>query len=249
MSPILPEGSIAAPTGYLFPAESFGGGYAAPRPRIRTRSRDGAIPRRWLNVGVALAALVLLAPLFLLIALAVKASSPGPVIFRQLRVGSRRPTGRNRVYDHEGADYGGDLFTLYKFRTMRAESPPGEVWARPDDDRVTPIGRFLRKYRLDELPQLVNVVLGDMNVVGPRPEQPKIVLSLQETVSGYADRHRVLPGITGWAQINLPYDRCIDDVQMKLRFDLEYIQRQSVKQDMAILLRTVPVVLLGKGAW
>jgi lipopolysaccharide/colanic/teichoic acid biosynthesis glycosyltransferase len=147
-------------------------------------------------------------------------------------------------------DYGGRLFTIYKFRTMRPEAgPTNEVWARPDDDRVTAVGRVLRKYRLDELPQLVNVLRGDMNIVGPRPEQPRIFMDLREQIGGYADRQRVLPGITGWAQINQSYDTSIEDVRRKVRYDLEYIHRQSTMRDLQILMRTVPVMLFKKGAW
>jgi lipopolysaccharide/colanic/teichoic acid biosynthesis glycosyltransferase len=124
-----------------------------------------------------------------------------------------------------------------------------QIWADPNDRRVTALGRVLRKYRIDELPQLVNVLKGEMNVVGPRPEQPKIFNSLNREISGYARRQRVLPGITGWAQINQHYDRCIEDVKRKLAYDLEYIERQSSWQDLIILLRTIPVVLTKRGAW
>jgi lipopolysaccharide/colanic/teichoic acid biosynthesis glycosyltransferase len=204
--------------------------------------------RRVLNVGFALLALIVLSPLMLLIAVAVKLSSPGPVIFRQPRVGMDRrrgpdPHGRRRV------DLGGRIFTIYKFRTMRAGSGDRQVWASPADERVTAVGRFLRKYRLDELPQLVNVLQGDMNVVGPRPEQPAIFAELREHVDRYPVRQRVLPGITGWAQVNHCYDRCIEDVKMKVKLDLDYLRRASVLHDMEILVRTVPVVLLRKGAW
>jgi lipopolysaccharide/colanic/teichoic acid biosynthesis glycosyltransferase len=133
---------------------------------------------------------------------------------------------------------------MYKFRTMVTRDAARQVWARPDDPRVTAVGRVLRKFRLDELPQLWNVLRGHMNLVGPRPEQPDIALQLRDQIDGYALRSRVRPGITGWAQVNLPYDRCLDDVRRKVALDLEYIRRQSLTADFAIMLRT-PAVMLG----
>lgn len=214
-------------------------------------AHGSGLARRAINVVAALLALVLAAPLMLVIALLVKLTSPGPVIFKQARVGVDRRdpystayTGRRRV------DYGGRLFTIYKFRTMAVQSDPTlQVWARPDDARVTPLGRVLRTTRLDELPQLFNVLKGDMNIVGPRPEQPKIFMDLRERIDLYPHRQRVLPGITGWAQINHHYDVSIDDVRTKVRYDLDYISRASVLQDLYILMRTVPVVLFRKGGW
>jgi lipopolysaccharide/colanic/teichoic acid biosynthesis glycosyltransferase len=148
-----------------------------------------------------------------------------------------------------GIDHGGKLFTMYKFRTMREAGGSRQVWATPGDARITAVGNFLRKYRLDELPQLVNVVKGDMNLVGPRPEQPVIFASLREQVNQYTLRQRALPGITGWAQINQSYDRCIEDVRRKVAYDLEYLGRSCATEDLKILLRTVPVVLTKKGTW
>ena len=144
---------------------------------------------------------------------------------------------------------GGKPFTIYKFRTMYEDGDAPQVWATPGDPRVTPIGRVLRKYRLDELPQLFNVLKGDMNVVGPRPEQPEIFADLRQEVSGYSYRQRVLPGITGWAQINQSYDTCIDDVRRKVELDLEYIGRTSAVEDLRIMAQTVPVMLGKRGAW
>ncbi len=139
---------------------------------------------------------------------------------------------------------------MYKFRTMYVDnhSADRQVWARPDDARVTPMGRLLRRFRLDELPQLFNVLTGDMNVVGPRPEQPAIFVHLREQIEGYQRRQRVRPGITGWAQINLSYDRSVDDVRRKLSLDLAYIRRQSALEDVGIMLRT-PAVMLGRRGW
>jgi lipopolysaccharide/colanic/teichoic acid biosynthesis glycosyltransferase len=129
------------------------------------------------------------------------------------------------------------------------DSPAAQVWASPDDPRVTRVGRILRQYRLDELPQLWNVLRGDMNFVGPRPEQPEIVLRLNQHIGGYTRRNRVLPGITGWAQVNQHYDQCMDDVRRKLELDLEYIERRSPLMDLRIMARTCPVVLFRRGAW
>jgi lipopolysaccharide/colanic/teichoic acid biosynthesis glycosyltransferase len=206
--------------------------------------------RRALNVAVALLALVLLSPVMLLIAVAIKLTSPGGVIYRQTRVGIDRrspnlPAGNWR----RGRDLGGKPFTIYKFRTMYESEGEAERWATPDDPRVTPIGRFLRLYRLDELPQLVNVLRGDMNIVGPRPEQPHLFADLRERVSGYHLRQRVLPGITGWSQVNQSYDTCLDDVRHKVRYDLEYIRNASVVEDLKIMARTMPVMIGRKGAW
>ena len=211
--------------------------------------REGS--RRALNVLVAGLGLVVTAPLLVAISVLVRLTSPGPILYRQVRVGvdRRKPNvsgNHRRVLDH-----GGVPFTIYKFRTMTASAAPRakQVWAAPDDVRVTSLGRFLRKYRLDELPQLFNVLRGDMNIVGPRPEQPNIFSQLRESVPHYAVRQRVRPGITGWAQINHHYDRSIDDVKTKVSYDLEYIARQSLVEDLVIMLRTAPVLVFKKGAW
>ncbi len=208
--------------------------------------------RRILNILVAAIGLVLTAPLLLVIAVAVRLTSPGPILYRQVRVGLDRRSPRLPVGNHRRAiDYGGKPFTIYKFRTMAATASRSsrQVWASPNDARVTPLGRLLRKYRLDELPQLVNVLRGDMNVVGPRPEQPTIFADLRQQVPQYGERQRARPGITGWAQINHHYDRSIDDVRRKVALDLEYIARQSLREDLRIMLRTAPVLVFKKGAW
>lgn len=206
--------------------------------------------RRPLNIAVAAVGLVAALPIMAAIAVLVKITSPGPVLFVQTRVGiDRRGEGNQNGNHRRTVNHGGRLFKIYKFRTMSAGGNGAQVWATPDDPRVTRVGRVLRLFRLDELPQLVNVLLGDMNVVGPRPEQPGIFVKLREQIIGYAERQRVLPGITGWAQINHNYDRCLSDVQRKVAFDLEYIGRQSVLEDVKILLRTFPVVVGKRGAW
>ena len=220
---------------------------------VAPRRPSGAVLAgcRLLNVLVAAVLLLLVLPLMLAVALAVRLSSPGPVLYSQLRVGvDRRGPRAGGGAARRRVDHGGRLFRIYKFRTMRADaSAAAQVWARPDDDRVTRVGRVLRKYRLDELPQLWNVLRGDMNVVGPRPEQPDIFRSLREEISDYPRRQRVLPGITGLAQVSQSYDTCVDGVRSKLRYDLQYIEAMSPLQDLAILVRTVPVVLGRKGAW
>ena len=123
------------------------------------------------------------------------------------------------------------------------------LFRSPTDPRVTSIGRILRLYRLDEIPQLINVLNGDMNVVGPRPEQPAIFARLRQEIDGYQDRQRVPPGITGWAQVNQSYDRSVEDVKRKVALDLEYIERRTVVEDMKIMLRTFPVIAGKRGAW
>ena len=207
---------------------------------------------RLLNVAVALAALILLSPVLLMLGLLVWISSPGPILYTQVRVGHNRRTPLDANQNHRRLlDHGGQLFTIYKFRTMRvdAEHQSGAVWAQQSDPRVTPIGRLLRQYRLDELPQLINVLKGDMNVVGPRPERPTIFAELREHIAEYPLRQRTRPGITGLAQINHHYDRSLEDVRTKVHYDLEYIRRQSVAEDVRIMLMTVPVILLRRGGW
>jgi len=213
---------------------------------------DRERPRRVLNILAAAVGLVLAAPLMLLIAALVKLTSRGTVFYTQTRIGlDRRDPKVRAVHPRRSQDQGGRPFKIYKFRTMRVVEvgADAQVWARPDDPRVTPIGKILRKYRLDELPQLFNVLVGDMNVVGPRPEQPRIFDDLRTQVHGYQVRQRVRPGITGWAQVNQHYDNSVDDVRRKVQFDLEYIRRQSFAEDCKIMLQTVPVIVFRKGAW
>jgi lipopolysaccharide/colanic/teichoic acid biosynthesis glycosyltransferase len=207
-----------------------------------------------LNVTVAAVGLVVAAPLMVAIALLIKLTSPGSVFYTQERVGiDRRNPGEPQGNSRRFADCGGKPFQIFKFRTMRAEGPGRqhvrETWAQRNDPRVTRVGRILRLYRLDELPQLLNVLRGDMDIVGPRPEQPTIFASLRQQIEHYDERQRVRPGITGWAQINQHYDSCLEDVRRKLEYDLEYIARRSPLQDLKIMLLTVPVVLRKSGAW
>jgi lipopolysaccharide/colanic/teichoic acid biosynthesis glycosyltransferase len=207
---------------------------------------------RGLNFFLALTALVLLLPVFVIIALLVWLTSDGPVLYTQVRVGLDRRLPLDASQNHRRQrDLGGEPFTIYKFRTMRvdAEHHSGAVWAQQRDPRVTPIGRLLRQYRLDELPQLLNVLKGEMNIVGPRPERPTIFAELREHIAEYPLRQRAKPGITGLAQINHHYDRSLEDVRTKVHYDLEYIRRQSVSEDFRIMLKTLPVILLRRGGW
>jgi sugar transferase (PEP-CTERM system associated) len=176
---------------------------------------------------------LLAAPVLGLIAILVKLDSPGPLFYRQERAGEK-----------------GRTFWLYKFRTMRvdAESSTGPVWAAAENDpRMTRVGRLLRKLRLDELPQILNVLRGEMSFVGPRPERPHFVNTLRKIIPYYDERHSVKPGITGWAQIKFGYGSTIEDAEEKLQFDLYYIKHMSLIFDLGIILATVKVMLLGKG--
>ncbi|MFL5531395.1 MAG: sugar transferase, partial [Gemmatimonadales bacterium] len=196
-----------------------------PRPQYRDWSRGEAAEssgpewlRRSVNLILALIALIVLLPVMLLIALLVRLTSRGPVLYTQVRVGLDRRTNPRSSQNHRRErNLGGQPFTIYKFRTMRvdAEHQSGAVWAQQGDPRVTSIGRLLRQYRLDELPQLINVLRGEMNIVGPRPERPTIFAELREHIAEYPLRQRARPGITGLAQINHHYDRSLDDVRTK----------------------------------
>ena len=227
-----------------------------PRDALEASAADepGSAGRvsRILNFVLAAAAFFLALPLLLLIAIAIKLTSRGPVLYTQERVGlDRRTPGITPGNHRRVRDVGGKPFTIYKFRTMRvdAEAHSGAVWATQNDPRVTPVGRFLRQYRLDEIPQLLNVMRGEMNIVGPRPERPTIFDELREHIKEYPQRQRAKPGITGLAQIYHHYDRSMEDVRTKVRFDLEYIRRQSLWEDLRIMLRTIPVILFRRGGW
>jgi lipopolysaccharide/colanic/teichoic acid biosynthesis glycosyltransferase len=243
---------------------------------------------RALNIALASIALVILTPLLVLIALAVKLTSRGPILYTQIRIGvdtrfgtdrrirRERRNGRDRragmdrrarlerrsmlnrrvrramaLYGRRHEDIGGHPFRIYKFRSMcvGAECGSGAVWATRGDARVTPIGHVLRKFRLDELPQLINVLKGDMNLVGPRPERPSIFCRLRTEIPEYPLRQRARPGITGWAQIRHTYDTCVEDVKKKIHFDLEYLRFRSLWRDVTIMVKTIPVVIFRRGGW
>jgi sugar transferase (PEP-CTERM system associated) len=196
-------------------------------------SRLALIYQRFASVVISILGLLLSLPLIPFIVLAIKLNSPGRVLYWQNRVGRD-----------------GTLFRCYKFRTMYsdAEAHTGPTWATDDDPRITPVGKFLRKARLDELPQLLNVLRGDMSLVGPRPERPEFVAALNEKIPYYHLRHSVRPGITGWAQILYKYGSSIEDAKEKLRYDLYYIKNSSAGLDLLIILNTIKIVLLGRGA-
>ena len=171
-------------------------------------------------------------PFFPLIALAIKLDSPGPVFFRQERVGNKE-----------------QLFNLFKFRTMGqdAEKGTGAVWAEKNDPRVTRLGRFFRGSRIDEIPQLINVLRGDMSFVGPRPERPEFVEKLKQVIPYYSKRHFIKPGLTGWAQVRYSYGSTVEDAVEKLRYDLYYIKNICPFLDTLIFFETIKVVLFGFG--
>lgn len=188
--------------------------------------------KRVLDIVFSLLAITIALPLFPAVALLVKLSSPGPVLYRQKRVGE-----------------GGGEFTLMKFRTMcdDAEKGTGAVWASENDPRITRVGKFLRKLRLDEIPQLFNVLKGEMSFIGPRPERREFVEQLSEKIPYYGKRHFIKPGVTGWAQVCYPYGASEHDALEKLRYDLYYMKNYSITLELIILLETVKVVLFGRG--
>ena len=193
----------------------------------------GNAMKRMFDLTVSGVMLLLTLPVMLVAALCIYLESGGPVLFRQERVGQ-----------------GGRIFTLYKLRSMRidAESDGTPHWAKANDDRTTRVGRFIRKFRIDELPQIFNVFQGEMSFVGPRPERPFFVDQLVTQIPFYALRHSAKPGITGWAQVRYPYGASIDDAIEKLQYDLYYVKNHGLFLDFMILLSTVEVVLWGKGA-
>jgi exopolysaccharide biosynthesis polyprenyl glycosylphosphotransferase len=195
-------------------------------------SRAASILQSVYSTAIAAVAAVAAAPLMLLVAALVKLTSPGPALIRQQRVGKN-----NRV------------FTLYKFRSMiRDAEANGAVWATRDDPRVTTLGRWLRKLRLDELPQLFNVLKGDMSIVGPRPERPELIADLEKQIPYYRQRHCIKPGITGWAQIKHGYSDTVEQNAVKLEYDLYYIKNLAPALDAVIMFHTAKVMLLSRGA-
>jgi exopolysaccharide biosynthesis polyprenyl glycosylphosphotransferase len=190
------------------------------------------IGKRIGDILLSVVGLILCIPILPVIALSIWISSPGPILFRQVRVGEREKH-----------------FVLYKFRSMNqdSEKDTGAVWAQKDDPRVTKVGKFLRVARLDEIPQLFNVLKGDMGFVGPRPERPEFVEKLNKIIPYYSNRHLVKPGITGWAQVKYSYGASVDDAIEKLRYDLYYVKNLNIALDVLIVLETIKVVLFGKG--
>lgn len=224
----------------------------APPPATDRPDRVG-----WWERAIALVLIVLISPLLLLCALAVKLGSPrGPILYRQERVGLDRRQGSPGpqlplgIPDRRRTPGLGRSFTILKFRTMvaDAEKHTGPVWAVERDPRITRIGRVMRQLRLDELPQLFNVLAGHMRLIGPRPERPHFVRQLAEDIPDYTQRLRVLPGITGLAQIEREYDGSVADVRRKVQYDLFYVRNRSGLLDLKILLRTIDVMVRGRGA-
>ena len=210
----------------LRPSQLIYGGEIGPRPGI-------VALQVFYSRLIALIGVLVGLPILALVAVAIKLSSRGPILFRQTRVG-----------------WQGRHFTLYKFRSMRenAEAETGAVWASKNDPRVTPVGRWLRRLRFDELPQLINVLRGDMSIVGPRPERPEFVAVLSKQIPFFRQRLCVRPGITGWAQINHKYGDTMEDAARKLEYDLYYIKHLSPSLDAYIVLQTLKIVLLQRGA-
>jgi len=195
--------------------------------------RSAVALQTFYSLAISLIGLIVTSPLLLLTALAVKLTSKGPMLYRQRRVGL---TGR--------------LFTVYKFRSMYAdaEAITGAVWASKGDPRITPLGKWLRRLRIDELPQFWNVLKGDMSIVGPRPERPEFVDMLAQQIPYYRQRLAVKPGITGWAQINHKYGDTVLDAMIKLEYDLYYIKHVAPALDFYIIFHTLKVMLLSKGS-
>jgi sugar transferase (PEP-CTERM system associated) len=191
------------------------------------------VAKRLVDISASAVGFILAAPIMVVVAVLVRLTSPGPVLYHQDRVGKE-----------------GSVFTVHKFRSMRtgAEAGTGPVWARPGDPRVTPIGGFLRRSRLDELPQLWNILIGQMSLVGPRPERPSFVEQLTRDIPFYGQRHVVRPGLTGWAQVNYTYGASKEDALEKLQYDLFYIKNMSLALDFYVMFETIKTVILRRGA-
>ncbi len=200
-------------------------------------SLESSLPMVWrlkrlIDILVSLIGILLLFPVAIVVSLVIKAASPrDPVLYTQVRVGQF-----------------GREFKIFKFRTMRAdaEKETGPVWAESNDVRITPLGKFLRAVRLDEIPQFINILIGDMSLVGPRPERPEIIDNLEQEIPFYSERENVTPGLTGWAQIRYPYGSTVEDAKHKLEFDLYYMKHLSISLDLQIMLSTLRIVIMGK---
>lgn len=195
-------------------------------------SRPRDFSKRAIDLAISLTLAVIMAPFMLLTAIAIAIETGRPILYSQERVGEL-----------------GKTFRIYKFRSMRQDAEKGgkAIWAKQNDDRITKVGAFIRNTRLDELPQLWNVIKGEMSIVGPRPERPEFVEKLKEQIPFYDTRHYVKPGLMGWAQLNYPYGASVEDARGKLEYDLYYSKNHSMLLDLLIMVQTVEVVLLGKG--
>jgi exopolysaccharide biosynthesis polyprenyl glycosylphosphotransferase len=213
------------------PVEHVGSNFHVIMPVDRDPNRLYLLTKRAMDLGIALLGGVVMIVLLPLVALATALESPGPLFYRQVRVGR-----------------GGRLFEVIKFRTMVPDAEAeGPRWATERDERITRVGRVLRRLRLDELPQVINVLRGDMSIIGPRPERPEFVATLEREIPFYRARHALRPGVTGWAQVNYGYGASTEDALVKLQYDLYYAKHRSILLDLVILVRTVGVVVRLRG--
>ena len=210
-------------------------GVSFPAIRLARRNETGCYMnfRRLVDIAISIVGLTFLFLLYPIIAALIKLTAPGPVFYKQERIG-----------------WHGQIFKLIKFRSMihNAEKGSGPVLTKANDSRITPIGKFMRKTRLDEVPQFINVLKGEMSFIGPRPERPHFINNLKEQFPFYIGRLQVKPGITGWAQVNVGYDKDLNSVRLKLHHDLYYIENISILLDFIIILKSIRTVLTGKGA-
>ena len=222
-------------------AGEFLGGHAHEKPVFGRRERapythSGPSQDYWgkrlFDITAAISVLVFTAPVLVLVAIAIPLDSRGSILYRQKRVGLN-----------------GEVFDIYKFRSMGTDAEKnGAVWAAENDPRVTRVGKIIRHLRIDEIPQAINVLRGEMSFVGPRPERPEFVEILEKEIPGYQQRHCVKPGITGWAQVKHEYGASVDDARIKLMFDLDYVNKFSLLRDALIVLMTVRVACFGIGS-
>jgi len=247
---------------HLILAVTFAMAACLPLDRKRmARTFLGAYLKRIFDIVGSISGIILCLPFFIILPILIKLDSPGTVFYRQLRIGHNRRRGERRSpngsnlgrssRDRRRQNLKGRSFHVIKFRTMVADAEKrcGPVWATRNDPRITRLGHILRKTRLDEIPQFFNVLMGQMSLVGPRPERPKFVEELSEQVENYDRRLQVKPGLTGLAQVESGYDSSISSVVKKVHYDLQYIQHWSVWQDVKIMLKTVLVVITGRGAF
>ncbi|MFM7550953.1 MAG: exopolysaccharide biosynthesis polyprenyl glycosylphosphotransferase [Cyanobacteriota bacterium] len=214
------------------PSRWVGGQWLLFSHRIEAqRSSPNQQLKRYADVSLSLVVLIVTSPLWFLAAMAIRLQDGGPAIYRQQRTG---------LY--------GARFWLYKLRSMRVDAErDGIQWSQPDDQRITGIGYWLRRTRIDELPQLINVLRGDMSLIGPRPERPEIEEDLEDNIPNYRLRHWIRPGLSGWAQVNMPYSSSIEDANLKLSYDLYYLRNTSPWLDFLILLKTIKIILKAAG--
>ena len=238
--------------------------FAIPKLMTEQRARQLAVynfMKRSMDIIGGIFGILLTLPVWIILPILIKLDSPGPVFYSQVRVGKNSRKRSRRVYQQADIDENrnrdrrrdnvfGKTFKVIKFRTMvnNAEKNSGPVWASKNDSRITKLGQFLRNTRLDEIPQFINIIKGEMSLVGPRPERPKFVQELDQKVDGYAKRLEVKPGLTGLAQVESGYDDSISSVVVKVEHDLYYIENRSLWLDIKIMFKTIKVVFTGHGA-